>query len=140
MHVDESGDLQQLKRAKIRYLVPKFTWVPFPFCCGHLPFHPPPFLPLEGLKLHQQVVEVEEGEVQEGEVEEGPLCGRLGGAVGMCHRGGRDERVAASAGGGRFVENLYVWWEGRVGNRQGCLLKYEHTALCTQVHFLPVSI
>ena len=43
--------------------------MPFPFCCGHLPFHPPPFLPLEGLLQLQQVVEVEEGEVQEAELE-----------------------------------------------------------------------
>ena len=50
-------------------LVPKFTWVPFPFCCEHLPFRPPPPLSLEGLLQLQQVVEVEEGEVQEGELE-----------------------------------------------------------------------
>ena len=50
---------------RVTLLVPKFTWVPFPFCCGHLPFRP-----LEGpLQLHQKVVEVEEGEVEEGELE-----------------------------------------------------------------------
>ena len=74
--------------------------MPFPFCCGHLPFHPLPFLPLEGpLQLHQQVVEVEEGGHSVGGWKELWLSGSL-------------LQLGAREAG--FVENLYTWC-GREG-------------------------
>ena len=75
MHVDESGDLQQLKRTKTRYLYLSLPGCPSPSAVGI--FRPPPlsFLPLQGRLQLQQVVEVvvEEGEVEEGEVQEREL-------------------------------------------------------------------
>jgi len=78
MHVDESRDLQQLKRAKIRYL-----YLSLPGCLPLLLWassRSSSSLPLEGLLQLQQVVEVKEGEVQEGElkVEEGTTLWEAG--------------------------------------------------------------
>ena len=99
MHVDESGDLQQLKRAKIRYLYLSLPGCPSLSAVGIFPFILPFFL-LRDFSLISRWWRSRRGRSRRGSSKSrrGPLCGRLGGAVGIHCRGSRAEWVAASAG------------------------------------------
>jgi len=111
-------------------LVPKFTWVPFPFSCGHLPFHLLERL-LQVVDGLLQVVEVEEGEVEEGGYPVGgwgELWGYAVVAVGL------SGKLLLQLGEAGFVKKL--WGNLSRINEGVCWNNYEHTAL----HFLPFSI
>ena len=99
MQVGESGDLQQLKRAKIRYLYLSLPGCPSLSAVGIFPFILPFFL-LRDFSLISRWWRSRRGRSRRGSSKSrrGPLCGRLGGAVGIHCRGSRAEWVAASAG------------------------------------------